>query len=537
MKLSYEGLVDKSIWAEAGIEIPTYNYEEISEKTKADPAWVHFGIGNIFRHFIGGIADDLLSQGLTGRGINCIESFDYDIVDKIYKPHDNLVLSVTMHADGRQDKKVLASLSEAVKADVNDTESNARIKEIFSNPGLQMVSFTITEKGYALRGSDGEYLAYVKSDMENGPGKVSGAMGIVTSMLHERFLSGGQPIALVSMDNVSHNGEKLREAVLETAKNWNDRGLTDKGFLEYVSDENRVSFPWTMIDKITPRPSEEVARTLSEAGVEDADILVTSRHTYIAPFVNAEGPQYLVVEDSFPNGRPPLEKAGVYMTDRETVNKAERMKVTVCLNPIHTALCTFARMLGYEYFADAVIESDLNVLARRIGYTEGLPVSEDPGIISPEAFLDELMSERFPNKYLGDTNARIAVDISQMVGIRFGENIKAYVAKDGDASALTAIPLAIAGWIRYLIALDDKGEYMELSPDPMIPELQSLMSGIEIGDPGSVGDKLKPLLSNESIFGSDLYAAGVGDIIEEMVRSMLEGPGAVRASLKKYLNT
>lgn len=536
MKLSYEGLRDKRVWEEAGIVIPSYDPKDLSVKTKGDPVWVHFGIGNIFRHFIGGIADELLEQGLSDRGINCIESFDYDIVDKIYHPHDNLVLSVTLHADGRHEKKVLGSLSEAVKADISDSDSYARIKEIFTNPNLQMVSFTITEKGYALKGSDGEYLPYVKSDMENGPENVSGAMAIVTSMLHERYKSGGAPLALVSMDNVSHNGEKLRAAVLEIAGTWDKNSLTQEGFLDYVSDEEKISFPWTMIDKITPRPSEEVGSMLTESGVEDMEIVVTSRHTYIAPFVNAEGPAYLVVEDSFPNGRPKLEKAGVYMTDRETVNKAERMKVTVCLNPIHSALCTFGVMLGYEYFADAIADPDLNALARRVGYTEGLPVCEDPGILSPEAFIDELMKERFPNKYLGDTNARIAVDLSQMVGIRFGENIKAYVAKDGDASALTAIPLAIAGWIRYLLSADDNGEYMELSPDPMIPELKAMLDGIKLGEPGSVGDKLRPLLENESIFGSDLYAAGIGKKIEEMVKSMLEGPGAVRSSLKKYLN-
>ena len=83
--------------------------------------------------------------------------------------------------------------------------------------------------------------------------------------------------------------------------------------------------------------------------------VITSKSTYIAPFVNAEGPQYLVIEDSFPNGRPAMEKtegAGVYLTDRDTVNKSERMKVTVCLNPIHTALGPYGCVLGYELFSD-----------------------------------------------------------------------------------------------------------------------------------------------------------------------------------------
>ena len=193
-----------------------------------------------------------------------------------------------------------------------------------------------------------------------------------------------------------------------------------------------------------------VSGWLEDSGIEDMQPVVTSKHTYIAPYANAEEPQYLVVEDAFPNGRPPLEEAGVYMTDRETVNKAERMKVTVCLNPIHTALCTYDCMLGYELFADGMKDPEIAELARQVGYVEGLPVVEDPGILSPKAFLDELMSVRFPNPYLGDTSARIATDVSQMTAIRFGETVKAYVARDGDAKKLVAIPLAVAGWIRYL---------------------------------------------------------------------------------------
>jgi fructuronate reductase len=537
MKLTYEGIKDKAAWESAGIKLPSYDPQEISEKTKKAPAWVHFGIGNIFRIFIGGIADRLIEGGYTDKGITCAEAFDFDVVDMIYKPFDNLVLAVTLHSDGRQDKKVLGSLAEAIKAACDNKADWGRLTEIFTSPDLQMVSFTITEKGYALRGTDGNYLVYVAADMENGPDKVIGAMGVLTSLLYKRYRAGGYPIALVSMDNVSHNGEKLRASVVETARNWTEKGFTDPGFLKYTEDESSVSFPWTMIDKITPRPGEAVREMLKESGVEDMDILVTGKRTYIAPFVNAEGPEYLVVEDSFPNGRPPLEKAGVYMTDRDTVNRSERMKVTVCLNPIHTAVCTFARMLGYELFADAIKDPELSVLAKRLGYSEGLPVVEDPGIISPKKFLDELMEERFPNAYLGDTNARIAVDISQMVGIRFGETIKAYTAGFGDVSELTAIPLAIAGWIRYLLGVDDNGDPMELSPDPMIPELKLQIAGIIFGNPESVGDSLRPLLSNDRIFGSDLYDAGIGEKIEEMVREMVSGKGAVRSALVRYLHT
>ena len=536
MRLTYEGLKDRQAWEAAGVVLPSYDPAELAERTRKDPVWVHFGIGNIFRIFIGGIADTLIRKGLMDRGITCAETFDYEVADRIYKPFDNLVMAVTLHEDGRCDKQVLGSLAEAVRADSSNEAEWARLKEVFVNPGLQLVSFTSTEKGYALKDPDGRYFGYVRSDIEKGPDHAAGAMGVVTAMLYERFKAAGAPLALVSMDNVSQNGKKLRESVLEMAEAWKTEGFVGDDFLTWLKNESCITFPWSMIDKITPRPGESVCRMLEECGIEDMEPVVTSKHTYIAPYANAEAPQYLVVEDAFPNGRPPLEEAGVYMTDRETVNKSERMKVTVCLNPIHTALCSYACMLGYEYFAEGMKDRELDALARRLGYTEGLPVVEDPGILSPKAFLDELMSVRFPNIYLGDTSARIAVDMSQMVGIRFGETIKAYVARDGSAAKLTAIPLAIAGWIRYLLGVDDNGEPMELSPDPMIPYMKEQLSGIRFGCPESVDGRLKNVLSNETIFGTDLYKAGIGGLIEEMVSSEIEGSGAVRQTLKKYLS-
>ena len=146
------------------------------------------------------------------------------------------------------------------------------------------------------------------------------------------------------------------------------------------------------------------------------------------------------------------------------------------------------------------------------------------------------MNERFPNPYLGDTSARIASDTSQKVGIRFGETIKAHMERYGTAEKLVAIPLAISGWIRYLIGKDDNGKDIELSPDPLIPELKEKLNGIELGKPETVGDKLRPILSNKNIFGVDLYEAGIGEKIENMVREELVGVGAVRATLKKYLD-
>lgn len=535
MKLTIEGLKNTEAWHRADVSLPDYDVNEVRANAKTTPIWLHFGIGNIFRVFIGSIADRLLTEGSLTSGLICAETYDFEVVDKIYKPFDNLELSVILNADGTQSRRVLAPFAEALCAAPGFAGDWQRLCNVFRSSNLQMVSFTITEKGYSLKGADGTYSTAARADFDNGPQRPVLAMSIVTAQLYERFKAGAYPLALVSMDNCSRNGERLREAVLSVGRAWVSKGYCPEKFLTYLEDTTKVSFPWTMIDKITPRPEPEVAASLKSLGIDGMDIVTTDKKTFIAPFGNAEKVQYLVVEDSFPNGRPPLEDAGVYMTDRDTVNRAERMKVCTCLNPIHTALCTYDCMLGYDMFADGMKDPELSRLAHRIGYTEGLPVVTDPGIISPREFLDEVIKERMSNPYLGDTSQRIAVDISQMVGIRFGVTIRSYVDRFGSASALVGIPLAIAGWLRYLLAVDDQGEPFELAPDPLIPDLQKRMAAIRFGHPDSVRGSLHPILSNENIFGIDLYQAGVGDKIEEMFRKEIAGIGAVRGTLKSLL--
>ena len=332
------------------------------------------------------------------------------------------------------------------------------------------------------------------------------------------------------------NLQMVAERVMEIVAAWVKNGLVPADFEAYVNDEARVSFPWSMIDKITPRPAEIIEKQLMDAGFEDMQPVITSRNTYIAPFVNAEVPQYLVVEDRFPNGRPALDKAGVYLCDRKTVNDTERMKVTTCLNPLHTALAVYGCLLGYTSIAAEMKDAELVKLVKTIGYKEGLPVVTDPGIISPKAFIDEVVEQRLPNPFIPDTPQRIATDTSQKVGIRFGETIKSYMASDTlNPADLTAIPLALAGWIRYLIGVDDNGAPMNVSSDPMLATLQAALAGVTLGQPDSVDGKLEGILGNASIFGVSLYTAGLADKVTADVKELLAGPGAVRATLKKHL--
>ena len=535
MKMNQAALKDRAAWEKAAVRLPAYDVQAMVSRTKENPIWVHFGAGNIFRGFIAALQQRLLDEGLSDRGIIAADTFDYDIITRIYEPFDCLTMNVTLNPDATTSREIIASVAEGLRADAADGGQMARLKEIFSNPSLQMVSFTITEKGYALRSMAGELMPVVLSDMAEGPTHARHAMSIVAAMLLERYQAGAHPLALVSMDNCSHNGEKLRSSVLEIAEAWRENGFVSADFVAYIADETKVAFPWSMIDKITPRPAQAVQEALALDGIEDMAPIVTGKGTFIAPFVNAERPQYLVVEDRFPNGRPPLEKAGVYLTDRDTVNCTERMKVTTCLNPLHTALAVYGCLLGYTLICEEMKDEELVKLVKRLGYAEGLPVVVDPKILSPKAFIDEVMGERLPNPFMPDAPQRIATDTSQKVGIRFGETIKSYVKEGRDLDTLVSIPLAIAGWLRYLLAVDDELQPMEVSADPMKDELQALLKGIEVGKPETYAGQIRPILSNKVIFGSDLCEIGLADRIEALFVELLAGKGAVRQTLRKYL--
>ena len=526
MKLNdiINGSYNAAEWEQKGYELPKFNIKEVREKTAKEPTWVHFGGGNIFRAFPAAILNDALNTGKYDRGVIVAETFDFEVIDKAYAPYNNLSLCVNLCSDGSIEKKVIASVTEALKADPQFEDWN-RLVEIFRNPSLQMISFTITEKGYTFN----------EADLARGLKPVF-AMGKVCALLLERYEAGKLPLTVQSMDNCSHNGDKVKAGVFAYAERWLQDGLVEQGFVDYLKDEQKVTFPWSMIDKITPRPHEKVKELLADDGFEDNNYIETERHTFTAPFVNAEEVQYLVIEDNYTNGRPPLDLGGALYTTRETVDKVETMKVTTCLNPLHTAMSIYGCMLGYTLISAEMADEDLRPFIQKIGYMEAMPVVVDPGVLNPYEFIGAVINRRLPNPFMPDAPQRIAMDTSQKLPIRFGETIKKYLNRGLDKSNLVLIPLTLAGYARYLKGIKDDGTAFEPSPDPMLEELQKIVAPLEIGKENQDFSCLKQLYSRKDVFGLDLYEAGLGEQIEGMVKELYAGQGAVRRTLHKYVS-
>jgi len=510
MKLNLESISRPSDWA--GYELPKFDVSAMVERTKKSPTWLHMGAGNIFRIFVAAAQQDLLEAGLADTGIIVYEAYDENIVPKSFAPYDNLTLGVTLNADGSIQKRVIASMADAFSCNL------ARLKEVIASPSLQLISLTITEKGYAVNPET------VCAD----PSVAATTIEQIVSGLLSRFEASSPPLALVTMDNFAENGAQLAKSVLAVAEAWLTAGKVSAEFISYVKSQK---FPWTMIDKITPRPSEDVAKILAADGYEDTEITETEKHTFVASFVNAEAAKYLIIEDDFPNGRPPLEKAGVYMTDRETVRKMDQMKVCACLNPLHTILAVSGMLLNYPTISACMKDERLVALLHRAA-NEALPVVPHPGILDPADFLNEVLTERFPNPFIPDAPARIASDTSQKVPIRFGVTLKERKEKGLPMEELEAIPLFIALWMRYRMGIDDTGAKMDLSPDPRLPEALNILYGIPFGKGTEID--LKPILSNANLFGINLYEAGLGEKIEKLFVELSIRTGAVSKKLTEW---
>lgn len=534
MKFNKSILSRKEMLDEENIKYPSYNVDEVKKNTLENPMWLHCGGGNIFRGYLGSKHQMLLNNKIATEGIIVAEGFDYEIAD-IMNEYEDLTLNVKLKNTGEVDLEVIGSIVEYLKMDTA-SESFEDLVNIIKSPSLQMVSFTITEKGYSLTKSNGEYTQTVSEDFITSPEQAKSYVGKVVYLLYERYLNGKLPIALVSMDNLSQNGDVLKEAVITFAQNWAKNELVDDGFVHYLQNESFVSYPWTMIDKITPRPDNKVETLLKEKGFEDISPRLTNLNSYVAPFVNGEETEYLVIEDKFPNGRPKLEETGIIFTDRETVNLTERMKVTACLNPLHTALAIYGCLLGYESIYEEMEDADLLKLIHQLGYIEGLPTVIHPGILSPKEFIDEVIEVRLPNPFIPDTPQRIVTDTSQKLSTRFGHTLTSHIKENGDASSLIAIPLVYAGWLRYLMGVDDQDEEMLLSPDPLLDELELIFNKIQIGDQVDE-EQITTILEDETIFGENLTNTSLGNEVISLFKQMIVGPGAVRETLQKTLSS
>lgn len=502
---------------------------EIKKHTFEKPCWIHLGSGNIFRSFIAELAQKLIKNKYTDKGIIVADTYDGEIIEKIYKPYDNLFLSCVLNPNGNFDLKLISSVTEALAPNLNQQDLD-RFFYCFTQQSLQIVSLSVTEKAYELYDVNGNFLPWLEQDLNKEFNQVNGILSLLLRALQKRFDAGKFPLTLLAFDNCYHNGDKLKHSIYKLAELFLQKEKITSDFYNWITSD-AVSFPLSMIDKITPHPTLQVQNELIKRGFTDIEIIKTAKNSVIAPFVNSEPAAYLVIEDNFCNGRPDFEKAGVIITSRENVILCENMKIETCLNPLQTALAIFGILFEYKYISDCVSDPLLHKLVVKM-VEEGMAVVQDPHVINPKNFADEVINLRLPNKYIFDQPYRIATDSTNKINIRCGLTIKKYGKANLNKNDLVAVPLVIAAFIRYLQGTSDVGNKFELASDLKIDYLKHI--GKELNSPKAV-QALDEILSNEEIIGCNLKNEGMYDTVKDMYLKMQKTHG-IKSTLAQYLS-
>jgi mannitol 2-dehydrogenase len=414
------------------------------DRTSVTPGILHFGVGAFHRSHQALTIDSLLAQGLAQDwgiiGVGLLQS-DKAMLEAL-TPQDCLYTLLTKHPDGQIRYQVIGSIIEYLFAPENPEAVLARLVD----PAIRIVSLTITEGGYSFDSVTGEFdptSPGVVEDLQGSPHPIS-AFGYIVEGLRRRRANGTATFTVQSCDNIQGNGEIARKMIVEFAKS------IDPELAEWIS--SHVVFPSSMVDRITPvtAPSD-IELTLNKLGVAD--------HWPVPcePFFQ------WVIEDHFPTGRPPFEKAEVQMVS--DVMPYELMKLRL-LNASHQGLCYFGRLSGYTYVHEVMADPLIVTLLRRYMSEEATPTLAPVPGVDLEKYQDQLI-ERFSNSQVRDTVARLAAESSDRIPKWLLPVVREQLTMNGSVALSAAI---VASWARYDEAVDEQGNPIDVV-DPMKDEL------------------------------------------------------------------
>ncbi|WP_240232151.1 mannitol dehydrogenase family protein [Devosia lacusdianchii] len=446
--------------APAGVAVPNYDRSQIT------PGIVHLGIGAFHRAHMAVYVDDLLRDNPDWAIIGA--SLRRPDTKEALEPQDGLYTVAVRDASGTH-PRIIGSILKVLDANTERQE----LLELMASPQIRIVSLTVTEKGYCHDPATGELDQRhpdIVHDLAN-PTAPRSAPGILVEALARRKAAGIAPFAVMSCDNLPCNGATVKRIVQKYASMMS----ADLG--QYVST---LAFPGTMVDRIVPSTTDADRATLAGfTGMEDAWPIMTE------PFTQ------WVIEDHFPQGRPPFEKAGAQLV--EDVEPFERMKLRM-LNGSHSTMAYLGYLAGYEYISDVMGDADFVKLIHGLMTEEAMPTLDMPGV-DLAAYRDQLL-ERFRNPALKHRTWQIAMDGSQKLPQRLLGTIRDRL-KSGQP--FDRLGLGVAAWMRYVVGIDEKGENIDVR-DPLAMRMMAIAA-----DAGDDAEALyEGLVGLAEVFGSDL---------------------------------
>ena len=418
------------------VSVPTY------DRAALTPGIVHFGVGNFHRSHQAVYLDRLMNNGLAHDwaiiGVGTRPG-DARVVD-VLKPQDWLTTVVEQSAES-SDARVTGPMIDMIEP--GNTE---RTIAALADPRIRIVSLTITEGGYyvdaATGGFDDGHPEIVADLSASEPRTV---FGLILAGLERRRSEGTPPFTVMSCDNLPHNGKVCRAAVVGLAR------LRDPALADWV--EANVSFPNGMVDRITPATGERERRLVrDEHGVAD------DWPVFAEDFIQ------WVLEDDFPAGRPPFERAGVEFVADVSAHEAMKLRI---LNGGHAVIAYPAGLLDIEFAHEAMAHPLVVGFLDTIEREEIIPrVGRVPGT-DPTAYFD-VVRTRFANPKIADTIRRLCLDGSNRQPKFIVPTIADAIA---DGRALDGLALESALWCRYCYGETESGREIE----PNDPDWSQLM--------------------------------------------------------------
>jgi mannitol 2-dehydrogenase len=426
------------------------------------PGLVHIGVGGFNRSHLAVYLDDLLKLGASEPwgefGVGLLPT------DKLI--HDSLAQQDWLYGlllvDSDQETyRVVGSLVGHLYA----PESTSAVLEKLSSPACSIVSLTVTEGGYFIEDASGGFLADhadIRHDLEH-PDRPRTWVGYVCDACEQRRRLGRAPFTLLSCDNLQANGAAARIALLSFA---DARGAALRNWIE-----TNVTFPCSMVDRITPRTTEENRATIAgKFGVLD-----------LAPVVSEPFRQW-VIEDTFAAGRPEWERVGAQITSDVAPYEMTKMRL---LNGGHSTIGYVADLLGYSYIAEAACDP----LLRRL-LTEFMAEVRPTLKTLPGIDLDEYIAmivKRFSNSAIRDQVARICFDGCAKIAKFLVPTLNDLLAAKSDPRVL---PFVIASWFHYLRGRDENGRALTIS-DPLLEYMKPFLDAG--GSDASLALSVRPL--------------------------------------------
>ena len=425
----------------ADVAVPRYDRRDVTTGI------VHIGVGNFHRSHQAVYLDTLmnggaaLDWGICGIGLQPSNAGMRDAL----AAQDGLYTLVLRHGDGTWDARVIGSIVEYLFA---PDDPEAAIEKMAA-PATRIVSLTVTEGGYSLDAVTGEFDAAsdesVLADLRQGA--VPRTMfGLVTEALARRRARGLPAFTILSCDNIQGNGQVSRRAFTAFAR------LRDPGLADWISA--RVRFPNCMVDRITPKTTDEDRAELSRRfGLDDQWPVLCE------PFTQ------WVLEDDFADGRPPLEAAGVQIVP--DVEPYELMKLRL-LNACHQALCHPGRLVGYRFVHEVATDPLFARFLLDYMTAEAIPTLRPVPGVDLLGYANQLI-ERFANPEVRDTVARLCANASDCIPKFLLPVIRQQLAVGGPVTRSAAV---VASWARDAEGSDESGALHPLDDD-LAPQLQA----------------------------------------------------------------